>query len=282
MSQTFQGCSAKSELMQAILANPDYKDVGAAAEHAFDVILWDDKLWDFYVGLMRNAALERPISAQAEADDDAEADHGSRQILTDEERAAILSHRWLKPKQDWPSVVDKDFNFGRDDPQGLGCPIGSHIRRSNPRDTPNPDNTAQYELNNRHRIIRRGRPYGVQGAQRPDGTHFMCLNANIERQYEFIQRTWLNARDFQGLVQQPDPVAAPHSTGDRFVIPHTSNLTALKYPEADKANGAPTNDPINSFTRLVGGGYYFLPSRAALAYLSHPNRLGADNAKDAP
>jgi hypothetical protein len=35
----------------------------------------------------------------------------------------------------------------------------------------------------------------------------MCLNADIERQFEFIQQTWLRAPSFHGLRSEVDPVA---------------------------------------------------------------------------
>ena len=41
------------------------------------------------------------------------------------------------------------------------------------------------------------------------GLHFICLNANIQRQFEFIQHTWLNNPKFAGLYDDADPIAAP-------------------------------------------------------------------------
>jgi deferrochelatase/peroxidase EfeB len=32
------------------------------------------------------------------------------------------------------------------------------------------------------------------------GLHFICLNANISRQFEFIQNTWINNNKFGGLL----------------------------------------------------------------------------------
>ena len=48
-----------------------------------------------------------------------------------------------------------DFRYG-DDLEGRRCPLGAHIRRSNPRDALGHDGT----LSMRHRMIRRGMPYG--------------------------------------------------------------------------------------------------------------------------
>jgi len=58
-----------------------------------------------------------------------------------------------------PFPKDENFRFGRDDPQGLACPLGAHIRRANPRDQLDPDDKTEMKITNRHRIIRRGRAY---------------------------------------------------------------------------------------------------------------------------
>jgi deferrochelatase/peroxidase EfeB len=58
-----------------------------------------------------------------------------------------------------------DFLFKKNDPQGLGCPLGSHVRRANPRDSLAKDlASVQTLLNaaNNHRILRRGRKYGAK------------------------------------------------------------------------------------------------------------------------
>ena len=51
-----------------------------------------------------------------------------------------------------------EFGFS-DDPHGFACPIGSHIRRANPRDSLLDDPAAALKSANRHRLLRRGRPY---------------------------------------------------------------------------------------------------------------------------
>ena len=83
---------------------------------------------------------------------------------------------------------DNDFLFGVEDPQGLRCPYGAHIRRANPRESFEPGSQEQLAITNRHRILRVGRRYRQPGSDRP-GLFFMCLNADLERQFEFIQQT---------------------------------------------------------------------------------------------
>lgn len=94
-----------------------------------------------------------------------------------------------------------DFGFG-DDPDGQRCPLGAHIRRANPRDD---RRFFGGKLSNRHRIIRRGRPYGPplpDGMLEQDGNSrgllFKCFNASIERQFEVIQSLWVNDGDAFG------------------------------------------------------------------------------------
>ncbi|MET1110662.1 MAG: hypothetical protein ABWX67_03955, partial [Allosphingosinicella sp.] len=99
------------------------------------------------------------------------------------------------------SRQDNDFLYGVEDPQALRCPVGAHIRRGNPRDTLLPGSLEQVAISNRHRIRRVGRLYQEGPGEKP-GLLFMCLNGDIERQFEFVQQTWLANPGFQGLTGQ--------------------------------------------------------------------------------
>jgi Dyp-type peroxidase family len=88
---------------------------------------------------------------------------------------------------------DNDFRYWDGDRAGLTCPKGAHIRRTNPRDALGWGGT----MSTRHRIIRRGMPYGtpLDGLEddRDDrGLIFICFNADLERQFEVIQAQWCN------------------------------------------------------------------------------------------
>ena len=93
------------------------------------------------------------------------------------------------------ALPDNDFRFGGEDPRGLGCPFGAHIRRANPRDTRFPGIPEEIVETNRHRVLRVGRSYeskaGAGSEKKTEGLMFMCLNADIERQFEFVQKSWL-------------------------------------------------------------------------------------------
>ena len=159
--------------------------------------------------------------------------------------------------------TDTDLNFGVDDPQGLYCPFGAHIRRVNPRGSLAPGDDSQLMITNRHRLLRRGRSYQQEGEK---GLLFIGLCADLERQFEFIQQSWLGATSFAGLTNEPDPIVAvkPSGVSTRFTIPTSAGSLAL------------TGD-AESFVTVHGGGYFFLPSRSALMFLTELNqRLAAD------
>ena len=160
------------------------------------------------------------------------------------------------PPSDYDAINEAGFLMGRDDPQGLACPFGAHIRRANPRDSLDPRDPAQIGLVNRHRILRRGRAYvAAEGADaRPEGLMFMCLNADIERQFEFLQQTWILSPSFNGLRGEADPLVATDEGERRFTIPQAFGPQRVQIPKP--------------FVGVKGGGYFFLPSRAALAFLA--------------
>ena len=82
----------------------------------------------------------------------------------------------------------------------------------------------------------------------------MCLNADIERQYEFIQQTWVSSTSFQGLVAEKDPmIGTQGGNHGRFSIPSWEKVTVLQ--------------DMPQFVTTKGGGYFFMPSRSALRYL---------------
>src|SRR4029450_7095790 len=110
--------------------------------------------------------------------------------------AAKMVGRWpsgaplvLAPERDDPALADaNDFGYHDSDPRGLACPIGAHVRRTNPRDTldPDPGTERSIEVNRRHRLLRRGRSYG-SAATGERGLFFACLNGNLSRQFEVVR-----------------------------------------------------------------------------------------------
>ena len=151
---------------------------------------------------------------------------------------------------------DNDFLFGEEDPQGLRCPLGAHIRRANPRESFEPGSKTQLSIVNRHRILRVGRPYRRGKKQ---GILFMCLNGDIERQFEFVQQTWSLNRSFHGLEDENDPLTGGAVRSDGFTVPTRNGPARLKGLKAPRA-----------FVQTRGGGYFFLPGRRLLQYLATP------------
>ena len=115
------------------------------------------------------------------------------------------------------------FLYG-DDPRGLKCPVGSHARRMNARDAVI---TGHVEL---HRMIRRGTNYGPSlppGVLEDDGADrglmFAFVGARLDRQFEFVQREWINDGRFIGAPNERDPliggrIVPPSSFGTRRVV----------------------------------------------------------------
>jgi Dyp-type peroxidase family len=151
------------------------------------------------------------------------------------------------------------FGFIEADPHGHGCPLGSHVRRANPRDSLAKDvASAQTLLDaaNNHRILRRGRKYGPPAADRQidDGAErgllFICLNADIARQFEFVQQTWILNKNFATLYDETDPLVGPKG-----------GFTIGEQPLRRIVN-------VETFIQSAGGEYFFLPSLPALKYLA--------------
>jgi Dyp-type peroxidase family len=109
-----------------------------------------------------------------------------------------------------------DFRYLPNDVNGFTCPKGAHIRRCNPRDALGWG--GQRSL--RHRIIRRGMPYGTylpfEEGQEDDGEDrglvFVAFNASFERQFEVIQSQWCDDGNVFGLGNDKD-----YLLGDRGV-----------------------------------------------------------------
>ena len=152
---------------------------------------------------------------------------------------------------------DNDFLFGAEDPDGLRCPFGAHIRRANPRDTFEPGSQTQIGITNRHRILRVGRPYHGRdnGCAKP-GLLFMCVNSDIEGQFEFLQQTWVLGRDFHGLQNESDPIAGHHLNTSQQTMSIPTTLGSMRIAI------------MQDFVTVRGGGYFFLPGKEAVGFLT--------------
>jgi Dyp-type peroxidase family len=195
------------------------------------------------------------------------------------------------PGVDARTATQNQFTY-ESDPVGARCPFGAHVRRTNPRNSDFPerrlsvlrklmimlgfgpkgfydDLTSSVRF---HRILRRGREYGSEllpeQALQPAppnesarGLHFICLNANILRQFEFLQNAWVANTKFSGVTGESDPLL-----GNRESIPGcpvTGNFTMLGDGTLRRrVSGLP------QFVTVRGGAYFFLPSLRALRYFA--------------
>lgn len=178
--------------------------------------------------------------------------------------AAKLMGRWrsgaplvLTPDKDDPKLAGdlqrtNNFDYGKMDPHGYGCPLGAHIRRMNPRDS-----AANM---NRRKMIRRGGTYGPplpedapeDGRERGIAAFVGC--ASLVRQFEFAMNVWANDPNFHELGNERDPFLGTQDG--------TFDMTIPKRPIRKKIKGLP------AFTTIRGGAYFFLPGINALRYLT--------------
>ena len=187
--------------------------------------------------------------------------------------AAKLVGRWQNGEplatraQGVANDVSEDQNsFGyASDRDGAGCPLGAHIRRANPRDA-----TGFSLLTDRHRMLRRGLPYGpllppdidpdrhIDPHARERGLLFVAMNASIERQFEFVQRHWLNDGAISRQSRDRDPVCGSHLGPAKLVI------------QADPRTGRVplVCTELPRFVTTRGGEYFFMPSLRALFALA--------------
>jgi len=159
------------------------------------------------------------------------------------------------------------FRFRVDDAEGFQCPLGSHIRRGNPRDSLGFDVASGVAQSKRHRLIRRARIYAGEcqqadqgGCGHPDGRRgcgqglfFIALNADLDRQFEFVQQRWVGNPRFADLAGENDPIMGG---------PGANAFTVQGPAVGQQTVGIP------QFTEMVGGGYFFLPGLTALRFLA--------------
>jgi Dyp-type peroxidase family len=205
---------------------------------------------------------------------------GSNPALSAQQTGAALVGRWpsgapleLNPAAD-PGLSGSPnaFQFRSSDDDGHVCPHFAHIRKANPRDETTPDPAADNPAF--HRMIRRGIPFGApladdatadDGQQR--GLHFFCVVADLDQQFEFIQRQWLNSPNFPNgevgpapgpYVQKPqippdgpDPIVGEGTMGE--------NCTLVQQP-----SGSHQFPVISQLVNVTAGEYFFVPSISAL------------------
>ena len=167
-----------------------------------------------------------------------------------------------RPSPDPGHVASNHFKHS-DDPKGIRCPMHAHTRKSNTRGT-TPGMSPRKER--AKRITRRAIPYGKPHpdlgcdpaqfephADGPRGLLFMCFQASIEKQFEFIQRVWIDNEEF------PEGLAAPDTGDDPLIGQH--RRAAQKWPDEWNDNNAEkVRFGFEAAVTLKGGEYFFAPS----------------------
>lgn len=177
------------------------------------------------------------------------------------------------------SQINNHFDFDND-PDGVQCPIGSHIRRSNPRTGDfAPGVTGLFSRLQRilgfkrrseyedliassryHRILRRGRTYSGTTHKSEHGLQFICLAGNILRQFEFIQSAWCVSSMFAGTREQRDPLLGHRQ-------PRTNDTRTDAFMQANTQGAQYKTASLPEFVSVRGGGYFFMPGIQAIKYL---------------
>ncbi len=160
-----------------------------------------------------------------------------------------------------------DFGYA-DDRSGFRCPLGAHIRRTNPR-----DGGPGLDLSRRHRMIRRGMGYGPRLADgeldddgKERGLAFICFVADIERQFEVVLGQWCNDGNAFNLGSEADFLLGTGDGASRMAIQGAPPVF-LRRP-ADGPNG------LVPFVVTRGGEYFFLPGIAGLRTLARGTTYG--------
>jgi Dyp-type peroxidase family len=154
-----------------------------------------------------------------------------------------------------------DFDYAEDQ-DGHLVPHAAHIRKANPRSAEPPGKAES----SRHRILRRGIPYGPEfvpgepaypgaGVPPPDdqdrGLIFVCYQSSIARGFEFIQSQWVNNNDFTQAGDGRDPIISQDTNPRDFhLTPQDVHLS------------------IERWVQTTGGEYFFSPSLSALRQLA--------------
>ncbi len=231
----------------------------------------------------------------------------SSQYGMDEEMlAAKISGRWrngvplmLSPDKQWPDTpipVDEINNYDYvpgtttgtsgqagssagantdapsypDDTCGIVCPIGSHMRRGNPR-----GEAVVGGGQHLHRLVRRGIPYGPPyDPQNPDGierglTGFF-INADLANQFEFLMADWINSSmPFVMAKKCPNGGNTVNNVSGNDVLLGNNDPASSSFTLASPSG---TNTVIKGFDRFIitrGGAYCYLPSITAIKYLAN-------------
>ena len=218
---------------------------------------------------------------------------GSDPALDAATTAAKLVGRWpsgasleTSPTGDDGKVTNA-FGYAQD-PNGLNVPRFAHVRKANPRDEARVDLTT--EPTERHRILRRGAPYGpaLAGGLTVDdgkdrGLHFIAVVADPAQQFEFVQRQWLNDPNFPNGAVPPgpnQPYGPPPTPGELADGPDplAGEFDAGGQDALHQPAGVHPFAVMHEVVAVTAGEYFFAPSFSALSELAEGKKKAAETA----
>lgn len=148
-----------------------------------------------------------------------------------------------------------DFDFSQD-PKGLKCPAGAHIRKVNPR-------MGDKDRVDVPRMLRRGIPFGRDYGTVPDeprGLNFVAFQTSIRDQFEFLSQHWMNSRN------KPAP-------GQDLLVGRDLESRSLKIMGPTGEVSVSAN--LQQWIQPTGGAYLLAPGRSGLRKLgATPAPLG--------
>jgi Dyp-type peroxidase family len=212
---------------------------------------------------------------------------GADPQLDDKQLAAKMVGRWPSgaPLEKYPDGDpgaghnDNDFEYLTTDDQGLVVPTWAHIRKANPRDESQPPTVTADDDSGRHRMLRRGAPFGPElasDAHQDDGQerglHFIAVIADLARQFEFVQLNWIDNENFPkgskpGTAGGPYSPPSPAIRGDGPdpVVGEGNTNKVLQLHQPLGVRGITLTGDV---VRVSAGEYFFCPALAALDLLS--------------
>lgn len=180
----------------------------------------------------------------------------------------------MKPANTPDAEPDNNFDYS-DDPDGLITPLFSHLRKCNPRKgLVDGGELVDEKFMDVRRIMRRGIPYGQpfdptsdDEASAPDasrGLVFVCYQADLVAQFEFMQADWINDPDFpHGRDAKPGPDAMVSG------ILSDTNDGKVSYESTSPSGERMTSTlTLSQFVRTRGAVYAFAPSLSTLRRLA--------------
>ncbi|GHO97423.1 peroxidase [Reticulibacter mediterranei] len=175
-----------------------------------------------------------------------------------------------------PQDPNRSFTPSPGDPGAQICPFAGHIRKAYPRDDitpegraknpqPGEESEASEPATQTHRLLRRGLPYGKVSPSTFDdpvsdnvdrGLLFIAYQTSIERQFEFVTKSWVNNRDFSQQGAGFDLVIGQNNQGN-----HARMARISLHPQKNQTVQLQADE---EWVIPTGGGYFFAPSIEAL------------------